>query len=95
MKSKRFNSIAGWLLLVGPMITLVAGCAGAHTGGGVDSARRAPKHPAVLTGSLIPRPAGKDPFRESSSAVSVIDQTDIERSGAATVSEALRKRVPH
>ena len=46
----------------------------------------------VITGSLIPQKVKRGRVPATASPVVIIDQKDIERSGATTVAQALRKQ---
>lgn len=50
---------------------------------------------AVITGSLIPERVKRSRFPTTSSPVAIISQTDIERSGRATLAGVLKKQIPH
>jgi len=47
---------------------------------------------AIITGSLIPQKVKPDRIPATSSPVVIISRKDIERSGAATVTESLRRQ---
>ena len=51
-----------------------------------------PKKKALVTGSLIPRTLNRQGrIVDAPHAVTILDQADIERSGASTLSDALRR----
>jgi len=78
--------------------------AGSTPGGDETGAKTAPKKAAavkpekkaeekvVITGSLIPQKVKRGRIPATASPVVIIDQKDIERSGATTVAQALRKQ---
>ena len=78
--------------------------AGTVLGGDETGAKKAPiktaavkpekkaEEKVVITGSLIPQKVKRGRIPATASPVVIIDQKDIERSGATTVAQALRKQ---
>ena len=57
-----------------------------------EKSKSASEEKVLITGSLIPQKVKRGRIPATASPVVIIDQKDIERSGATTVAQALRKQ---
>ena len=101
---RRFRLTVVPLAFLGSLCLGLCLPAGSTLGGDEAGAKKAPKKAAavkpekkaeekvVITGSLIPQKVKRGRIPATASPVVIIDQKDIERSGATTVAQALRKQ---
>ncbi|PYK59665.1 MAG: hypothetical protein DME21_12680 [Verrucomicrobia bacterium] len=101
---RRFRLIAVRLSFVASLCAGLCLLPSSVLGGDETGAKKAPKKAAavkpekkaeekvVITGSLIPQKVKRGRIPATASPVVIIDQKDIERSGATTVAQALRKQ---